>query len=203
MIRNMACFVILSAFICASGALALEFSADMVSTAKGGGSFSGKTFVSNDKVRMEAAGAITISRIDKGVTWVIVPEQNMFIEQPIDVSKVAGATDKVPGELERTSVGSEMVDGRAAEKYRVTYSDKGVRVTVFQWIDKASGIPVKTEAEDGSWSVEYRNLNTGKQPDSLFEVPPQYAGMKVPNMADMMAAAGQYGAGRSGRREDE
>lgn len=190
-------------FISASFASALDFSADMVSTARGGGSFSGKMFVSGDKTRMEAAGAITITRIDKGVTWLIVPEQNMFIEQPLDVSRVAGATDKVPGEIERTPVGKDVIDGRAAEKYRVVYTEKGQRVTIFQWIDDATGVPIKTISEDGSWSVEYRNLNVGKQPDAIFEIPSQYAKSAMPDMAGMMAAAQQEAARQMARQEEE
>jgi hypothetical protein len=187
----------------AQAASALDFSADMVSTMRGGPSVTGRTFVSGDKVRMEAAGAVTITRVDKGVTWVIVPDQDLFMEQPIDMSKVAGATDKVPGEIERTPLGRESVDGRAADKFRVAYEEKGRRVTVFQWIDPASGIPVKTSAADGSWSVEYRNLSLARQPDSLFEVPARYSKMKIPTMADMMAMAGQGAPARGADREEE
>jgi hypothetical protein len=190
------------AFFISGNVSALDFSADMVSTVRGGGSFAGKTFVSGDKSRMEAAGAITITRIDKGVTWMIVPEQNMFIEQPIDVSKVAGTTDKIPGELERSLLGREAVGKISADKYRVAYTENGRKVAVLQWIDPASGIPVKTASEDGGWSVEYKNLVVGAQPDSLFEVPQQYSKMAMPNMADIMAAA-KRPASHPGRQEEE
>ncbi len=193
---------IVMAFFISGNVSALDFSADMVSTVRGGGSFAGKTFVSGDKSRMEAAGAITITRIDRGVTWMIVPEQNMFIEQPIDVSKVAGVTDKIPGELERSLLGREAVGEISADKYRVAYTEKGRKVTVLQWIDPASGIPVKTASEDGGWSVEYKNLVVGAQPDSLFEVPQQYSKMVMPNVADMMAAA-KRPASYPGRQEEE
>jgi len=119
------------------------------------------------------------------------------------VGKVAAATDKIPGELERNPVGRDTVDGRISDKYRVVYIEKGRETVVFQWIDTASGIPIKTASEDGSWSVEYNNLVVGKQPDSLFEVPPQYAKMGMPNMADMMAAAKQASASRMNRQEEE
>ena len=39
--------------------------------------------------------------------------------------------------------------------------------------NKAAG-SVKTEAVNGEWKQEYKNLKMGKQPDSLFEIPTGY-----------------------------
>lgn len=155
----------------AGAAWALEFSADMVNTAEGR-SFAGKIFVSNEKIRMEMAGATTITRMDKKVVWVIMPEQKMYMEQTFDPEKAAGATEKMPGEIKRKLIGQDNVSGRAASKYRVVYTSKVGEAAVLQWVDKASGIPVKTTSEDGSWAEEYRNLSVGAQDASLFEVPP-------------------------------
>lgn len=180
---------VMAIVLMAGNAAALQFSADVVNTARGSGSFNGKAYAADDKFRMEMAGMITITRMDKGVMWVIVPDQNLVMEQPIDMSKVIGATEKMPGEVERTLLGPETVGGRAANKYRIVYTDKGARATVIQWIDTASGIPLKTSSEDGSWTVEYRNLVVGSPDPSLFEIPAQYSRMQMPNMADMMRAA--------------
>jgi hypothetical protein len=187
---------VLASIVLAGAAEALEFSADMVSTAAGR-SATGKMFVANDKVRMEMAGAISITRIDKKLVWLVMPDQGMYMEQPFDPMKIAGATEKMPGEIERTFLGEESVNGRNARKYRVTYSTAGRRDTVLQWVDIQSGIPVKTSAEDGSWSVEYKNLRVGPQDTALFEMPQGYTKFEVPNMADMMKAMGaKTGRGR-------
>jgi len=192
--RVMIAAVVAAVMAVAGTAQALEFSADMVSTAAGQ-QVSGKIYVANDKVRMEMPGATTITRIDAKVVWVIMPEQEMYMEQPFDPEKIAGATEKMPGEIERTPLGTEAVDGKEAQMYRITYTSKAAEATVLQWVDKASGIPVKTEAEDGSWSMEYRNLVIGAPDASLFEIPSGYKKFALPNMANMMQALQENRAG--------
>ncbi|MFA5146034.1 MAG: hypothetical protein WC515_01440 [Candidatus Omnitrophota bacterium] len=176
---------ILVSAACSTAALALDFSADMVSTTRAG-SFTGKIFAAKDKVRMDMAGAVTITRMDKDVAWVLMPQQNMYMEQKLDPERIAGATEKMPGEMERTLVGKDTVDGKMTDKYLIVYTSKEGRATVFQWIDPVSGIPLKTAAEDGSWSVEYRNLMVGAQDDSLFEIPSGYQKFAMPDISDMM-----------------
>lgn len=181
--------IILALSVAAGDAAALQFSADMVSTARGAGAINGKIYAADKKFRMETAGMVTITRMDKGVSWVIVPGQDLVMEQPIDMGKVAGATEKVPGEIERTLLGRETFDGRAADKYRIIYADKGARATMLQWIDVSSGIPLKTSSEDGAWTVEYRNLVVGPPDPSLFEIPARYSRTKMPDIAEIMRAA--------------
>jgi hypothetical protein len=45
--------------------------------------------------------------------------------------------------------------------------------------------PVKMAAVDGSWTMEYKNINMGTQPDSLFELPSGYKKMTMPSMPGM------------------
>jgi hypothetical protein len=170
----------------ASAVSAFDFSADVVSTAKGN-SFTGKIYVSNDKIRMEAAGVTTITRMDKKVAWIIMPAQNMYMEQPMDPDSVAGAAEKMPGELSRTLIGPDTADGKPVDKYRVTYTSKQGETSILQWIDPAINIPLKTAAEDGSWTVEYKNLTVGAQPDDLFNVPAEYNKFMMPDMKEMMS----------------
>lgn len=167
---------------------ALEFSADMVSKANGS-VVSGKMFVSQEKVRMEMAGMISITRIDKKTVYVIMPDQRMYMEQPFSPEKVAGATEKMPGEIKREYLGSESLNGRDSKKYKVSYEVEGRTSTVLQWIDDQSGIPVKTSSVDGSWSTELKNLRVASQDASLFETPEGYVKFAMPNMADMMKSA--------------
>lgn len=164
--------VILSTFL-SGAALAQDFSADMVSTTKDG-TFTGKIFVSKDKTRVEVPESVTITRMDKKVMWMLMPSEKMYMEQPFDPRNVTATSEGVSGEIERKLIGQETVNGKIASKYKVTYEVEGVRDAVFQWIDTASSIPVKTEAADGSWTMEYKNLKIGAQPDSLFEIPAGY-----------------------------
>lgn len=155
-----------------------DFSADMVTTA-GGQSVHGRIFVSREKTRMEMPQSIMITRFDKKVAWVIMPTQNMYMEHPLDPNILARVSKEVPGEIERVSLGPEPADGRPAQKYKVTYSESGRQNAVYQWIGE-SEIPLKIEAVDGSWAVEYKNMQTGPQPDSLFELPEGYQKLEMP-----------------------
>jgi len=150
-----------------------DFSADLA-TANQDKAVEGKIFVTQSKTRMEMGETVIITRVDKKVAWVLIPEQKMYMEQPLNPRDVIGSTMDMPGEVERKLLGPDTVDGKSVDKYRVVYAEQGKNSVVYQWIDPRLKIPIKTVAEDGSWSMEYKNINTGAQPDSLFELPEGY-----------------------------
>jgi hypothetical protein len=171
-------------------ARAEDFSADVISQAKEG-TLSGKIYVSKDKVRMEMPGAITITKMENMVAFILMPEQKIYMEQKIDPSLTASTSANLPGETERILVTDETLDGRNTKKYRVSYKSQAGDVTVFQWIDPAVSMPVKTADVGGRWSMKFNNIITGPQSDSLFEIPEGYSKFDMPNMDDMMKAAQQ------------
>jgi outer membrane lipoprotein-sorting protein len=173
-------------------AAAEDFSADMVSTSQGAVS-KGKIYITKDKVRMEAPGSIAITRIDKKVVWVLMPQDKMYMEQPFDPGAIVGTAAKVSNEIERNLMGQEMVDGKMASKYRVIYDQNGKRTTIYQWFLSGLKIPVKTAAVDNSWVMEYKNIKTGSQPDSLFELPAGYQkfSYQMPSMKDALRGIGR------------
>lgn len=185
-------FLALGMALGAGAATAEDFSADMVSTSSGE-TFKAKIYVSGEKSRMEMPEAITISRMDKKVSWVLMPAQKMYMEQPIDARAAAGTQEKINGEVDRSVEGKETVDGKATTKYRVTFETQGKRETVFQWIDEAGHFPVKTAAVDGSWSTEFQNIQTGPQDQGLFEIPAGYQKMSMgmPDMGSMLGNKGE------------
>lgn len=166
-----------------------QFSAEMSMTSAGHETRA-KFYVGNNKVRMEMPQGIMISRMDKGVSWMLMPEQNMYMEHPLDRKMAIQGSEKFPGEMSRVSQGKEEVSGRPAEKFLVRYDDGQGAEDMLQWLGE-DGIPVKMASVDGSWSVEYQYIQPGPQPDSLFEIPAGYQKMEVPNMQNMMAAAAQ------------
>ena len=166
-------FAVIFFFLVCAVASAQEFSADIVSTSAGH-SFQGKIFVAKDKVRMEMPEAVTISRVDKKVVWMLMPAQQMYMEQPLDPKNIPATAEKAPGEIKREFLGPDMVDGKAADKYRVSYETNGRQWTMLQWIAKGMSMPIKSAAENGSWMFEYRNIKMGAQPATLFEVPAGY-----------------------------
>lgn len=179
-------------FFLAGIVMAEDFSADVVSTTKQG-TFRGKIFVSQDKVRMEIPESISISRMDKQVVWILMPKEKKYMEQRLDPSMAAVTSEKVSGEIERKLMGRETIDGKMTDKYQVVYKASGKTVTMFQWLAPGLKIPVKTAAADNSWMTEYKNIKTGKQPDALFEIPAGYQKFspQMPSMKDMLKQLGR------------
>lgn len=139
-------------------------------------------------VRMEMAEAVTITRPDKKVVWVLMPAQQMYMEQSITsrdfiVSKSAGKS----GEVDRKLLGTDMVGGKTMNKFQVTYSGEGSTMIVYEWMDSGFDMPVKIAAIDGSWSMEYRNIKIGAQALTFSEIPAGYQKFAMPDMATMMA----------------
>lgn len=180
-------FTVLSLII-VSNLFAQEFSADITSTGMGQ-QISGKIYNAPGKARMEASGVITIARINENIAWVLMPNEKTYMEVPLTSSNVVAGSDKMPGEIERKLIGRETLDGKPVDKYYIVYTAGGKTQAIYSWILPDSGIPAKTVAEDGSWQVEYRNINIGKQPDSLFEVPSGYKKFSLPSVKDMMENA--------------
>jgi len=159
-----------------------SFSADIVSSS-GDGEMAGKMYFQNGLVRMEMAGAVTITRSDLKLVWVIMPGQPMYMEQPMTPSNAA-MTQAVSGEgqIERKALGNEIVNGRNTDKFEVTYRRPTGQEVVYEWIDPAIQMPIKMVAGDGTWKMEYRNVKVGPLDASLFEVPAGYQKMQIPGM---------------------
>ncbi|HRT26579.1 MAG TPA: hypothetical protein P5551_06280 [Syntrophales bacterium] len=164
----------------ASVSAAENFSADVIHRGKG---YTGqsKVYVQGNKIRLEPKGQsqYSIVRSDLNKTWVVMPDQKMYMESKYDPSQVP-VQKRVRGEMSRKLVGSETIDGHPAQKYEVTYRDGGKVMKSYQWVATDINFPVKTAATDGSWSMEYRNIRMGTQPESLFEIPKGYTTMTVP-----------------------
>lgn len=165
--------LLLSLFFLADFALASDFSADMISNTREG-TIEGKVYFTKGKMRMEAAGVSTITRLDKNTVWMLMPNDNKYMELPLQPSNIVIGRDKVTGEIERQLLGRETIDGKITDKYRIVYELGNRRQAILTWVIADLDIPIKTVAEDGSWSVEYSNIMAGTQPASLFEIPSGY-----------------------------
>ncbi len=173
--------------------IAAEFSADMVSVSKGQ-TMNSKVNFGTDKWRSEfqkeGTKMITIVRADKNVVWMVMPAQNSYMEMALTNEHKMGMTKKAPGEISRKKLGAETVNGMVCDKYEVTYTNKEGTTKMYQWLSTRDMIPVKSQAADGSWSMEMKNIKTGKQPISLFSVPAGYSKMSLPGMGMTGANSG-------------
>jgi len=173
-----------------------DFSADMVSSS-GGEVVQAKFYSSGDKMRTEMAGSIVITRLDINKSYIIMPSERMYMEQPIQRQMLPKRSKELGSEVERLELGDDTVDGKHAKKFKVIYDEGSKREELYQWLTD-SGFPIRMEAVDGSWSVEYKNLSMGSQPESLFEPPEGFEKLSMPfaggavaqSMDDIMAQAG-------------
>ena len=165
--------------------MAKEYSATMVSKSAGQ-TITTQIYMKPDKFRTDTkmAGTSTIVRKDLNKAWTIMPSQKMYMEIQgmADAPSAQAVEDKVKGEVSRKKVGSETINGHPSTKYEVTAKSDGKTMQIYQWWATDISFPVKTAAVDGSWSMEYKDIKIGDQPDSLFEIPSGYKKMTLPGM---------------------
>src|SRR5438093_13380766 len=104
-------------WLSAAAAFALEFSAEQT-TRKGAQSMSGKIYFQSDRWRVEMASPdgpkVAIHRLDRLVTWLLLPDRK-YVEVPLRIDQLPQVAPKIPGEVERTRVGADLVGGRNTE----------------------------------------------------------------------------------------
>lgn len=186
--RVMVLGIFISWVIFSGMALAAEFSADLIID-NPQGKCAGKVYVKGDKIRQEISKhgmkQVIILRLDRGVTWNLMPDQRMYMEIQ---GTGKGATDpeidnKIKDMAEKKSLGKEKVGGYVCEKYQYIYHDKSSGVLT-QWHSKKLGYPIKTEYKAPAYHtlIEYKNINEKRLPNSLFEIPSGFQKMQLPMM---------------------
>jgi hypothetical protein len=123
----------------------------------------------------EGEHSVIIMNGERGVMWIVMPSQRMYMESPIDGQPFDGANVEIPDPdswaMER--VGRESVNGIPATKYFVS-SDNGQtdRMKGHMWVSD-DGIPLRTDMMAGTDRIqmELRDLVVGPQPAALFEPP--------------------------------
>jgi len=171
--------------------IAADITADMIHKSSMG-SFSGKMFLKGNNLRQEMniAGEkqITIFRKDKGVVWILMPKQTMYMEMSADSQKNMAPVD--PDELgkmgKKTFLGKEKVNGYMCSKYHYTFNDPSMGDAIY-WISEKLNFPVKMEMDgpSGPMVMEYRNIQEKSVSDALFNIPSGYQKMSMPMMPGM------------------
>jgi hypothetical protein len=153
-----------------------DFSADLITASKAQSQMAGKgkIYMKGRLMRTEYPQAITIARPDKGVMWILMTGQNMFMEQPYQAPP---GMKKWSPEMEKTAtkVGTESVSGLACTKYEM----RGYEGTVYYWFSKKIDFPVKMEDKNSSMLLE--NIKIGTVPGDLFEIPSGYQKLSMPS----------------------
>jgi len=150
----------------------------------------GKVYYTPGKERREYTQdgdkSIMIVRHDKNIVWMLMPEENAYMENPIPMAGSSG--DLSAFKMNMTTVGSETVNGVKTTKAKVIMiGANGVKMGGFIWTSK-EGIAVKVDAiavdktSKERFKSELNNLQIGKQDPALFEIPAGYTKMGLGNM---------------------
>jgi outer membrane lipoprotein-sorting protein len=177
----------------------VEYSGDMVMESDQGSMTTKLNYALGGKQRMEiSAGGqntIMILRQDKKVSWVLMPQQNTYMEMSIsDASKKTG-TNVNDCDMDISSQGNETVNGVSATKSKVSMScPDNTKYDGTMWVTK-EGIMVKMDAVAGQGStqghikIDLKNLKIGPQEASLFEIPAGYQKFSMGDISSMIKNA--------------
>ena len=144
----------------------------------------GKIYLKGEKMRRDfAAGeevSATIVRQDLKVMWLLIPHQKTVMEMPFSKAFLEQTMGMTKDQAEMKLLGLETVNGYETEKYETTVKGGDQAVKSFVWVAKKFGVPIKMLSQDGKFTMEYRDLKEGGVPDSVFEIPPGYQKMAMP-----------------------
>jgi hypothetical protein len=170
-------FLVLALLALSAPAAAAQFSALML-IKDGEKVVTGRIFVQDGKMRQEFSDAegqtVTIVRPDKKVVWITLPWERAYTEMPLK-PKLPGQFIQIPPDaLGKCLASKETVQGYETEKYEfsVRVGSSTERQTV--WLAPKLGAPVKMISRPRNFSIEYKSIKEGAQPDRLFELPPGY-----------------------------
>lgn len=179
LVAFLACITLAALGAISDRAFSYELSADTL-MAENGEKQRGKIYIKGEKYRIQRQGdpEYIILRHDKNVMWVVVPDEKVYVEMPLDPKKTPKIQEKNPGEISRKLIGPEVIDGHPTNKYEITVKEGSRTETFYQWTATDLDFPIKTSAVKGEWSVEFMNIKSNV-PDSVFRVPEDYERAKV------------------------
>ena len=149
----------------------------------------------------DEATHVVIKRPDRGVAYLLVPEDNMAMEIREDVGSMPASAGEMAA-FNPTPVGSEAIAGETATKYALSGVDaRGAGFDGFAWLTD-DGILLKLEGTSRlvagrgmPMTVELTSLARGPQDPSLFELP---AGVAIMRLDGLKGNAGATPARRPG-----
>ena len=183
--RFLLCLVLAAATLPTAGlALAaertnVEYSADQIIESEDGATKS-RIYSTPTKERRDmsqgGAAMTMITRHDKHVSWTLMPEEKMYMEAPGNPAS-SGASDLSNYQVEQTALGEESLNGVVMHKSKILMTGKdGTKMGGFMWTTK-EGILAKIDAiaiekgQKSRFKMEQTNIQIGKQPAELFEIP--------------------------------
>jgi len=166
-----------------------QYSADLITTRKGGTPVSTRVYVDGNKRRTESdsnGGTVIIQRGDLNEQYILTSSSKTYLERSLGRRGSVSPAERYK-RLGIAKTGTEEVNGELCDKYRYG-TDRQIaqipevrvapalrnrpRVSGFIWVSPSTHMIVKSE-NPGSTS-EWKNIKIGPQDASLFEVPADY-----------------------------
>ena len=190
----------------------VEYSADMIMET-GGHVINSKIYHAiggkeRQEINLNGNTQIMILRQDKKLSWMLMPEQKMYMEMNLDqakqkMDKQNENMDVNDCKIDVKPMGDESVNGVMATKNKISMScPNKANYEGYMWVTK-DGIMVKMDAiAEGEGDklhikIDLNNLKIAEQNPSLFEVP---AGYKKFDMS--MSGFGSMGKGMAQPQPD-
>ncbi len=171
---------IVSIFAGASFAAAANYSADLESVSPVG-TITSKVYVRDNLQRMEmnSAGkrAVMILRGDKKAVWMLMPENRLYVEMPMDPRRdLLPPFNALNVKMEKELIGEDSVDGHPAKKYHVNVQRNGkMESSGFVWeAADLDNLPVRFQTEDRSTTITWKNIKRDAAVSSFFDIPEGY-----------------------------
>jgi hypothetical protein len=181
-------------------AFARQYSAVMVITVRDGNVITNKVYMDGGKVRSELAmqdnSMAMIVRPDQQKVYRVIVDQKLVMEMPLDPAHYDKLMGPAGPNAKIEAVGPETVNGIACMKYKVTTPDGKI---CDLWVDAAKKAPVKLVEQDGTYSAEWKNYQTGPQPAALFDPPADYHKVAAPVAPPAAPASPQGGQSDGGQ----
>lgn len=184
----------------------VEYSADQTME-HAEGAMQGKFYYTPGKERREmnqgGMNMVNITRHDKKVVWVLMPETKTYMEMPMGSQSSPG--DLSSYKMENSEVGKETMNGMATTKSKLVMTGQDdTKFGGFMWSTK-EGIMVKMDTiaiekgEKMRMKQELTNIKIGKQDPQLFEIPPGYQRTSMMGMPGI----GKHGDDDAGTENDD
>jgi hypothetical protein len=119
------------------------------------------------------AEVVSIIRPDKGILFVIYPDQRSLLRMPLPKEELEGS-DKAP-KIAKTQLGKETIDGHPCIKNKVIVSDSSgqtVEATTWDATDlKDLPIQIETQEKDTVSTVLFKQVQFARPASGSFEPP--------------------------------
>lgn len=147
---------------------------DMVMTGAGMPSMTVKVWLKDEKMKtestMEGQTAINIVDHEAQTMYMYIPEQNMAFKVTYEQAQGSPVEETLAiSHYQPRNLGTETIDGKVCMVVEYTVQDVNTKM----WIWEEHGFPIKvvTVTDQGTTTIEYKNIQFTSIPDSEFQLP--------------------------------